>query len=102
MATSSTTPLVALVSKEEATPEVRGLFEAGEAVCGRVLNTARGGERSRSRPSCRRRYRFPVIRLMSSGLTRSSTVQPSRSYSDMHCSAKPFIASTVPFSLAMK
>jgi uncharacterized peroxidase-related enzyme len=39
MATSSTTPLVALVSKEEATPEVRELFEAGEAVYGRVLNT---------------------------------------------------------------
>jgi uncharacterized peroxidase-related enzyme len=39
MATSSTTPLVALVSKEEATPEVRQLFEAGEAVYGRVLNT---------------------------------------------------------------
>jgi uncharacterized peroxidase-related enzyme len=39
MATSSTAPLVALVSKEEATPEVRELFEAGEAVYGRVLNT---------------------------------------------------------------
>ena len=39
MATSSTTPLVALVSKEEATPGVRELFEAGEAVYGRVLNT---------------------------------------------------------------
>jgi uncharacterized peroxidase-related enzyme len=39
MATSSTTPLVALVSKEEATPEVREVFEAGEAVYGRVLNT---------------------------------------------------------------
>jgi uncharacterized peroxidase-related enzyme len=39
MATSSNTPLVALVSKEEATPEVRKLFEAGEAVYGRVLNT---------------------------------------------------------------
>jgi uncharacterized peroxidase-related enzyme len=39
MATSSTTPLVALVSKEEATPAVRELFEAGEAVYGRVLNT---------------------------------------------------------------
>jgi uncharacterized peroxidase-related enzyme len=39
MATSSTSPLVALVSKEEATPEVRQLFEAGEAVYGRVLNT---------------------------------------------------------------
>jgi uncharacterized peroxidase-related enzyme len=39
MATSSTTPLVALVSKEEATPEVRELFEAGEALYGRVLNT---------------------------------------------------------------
>jgi uncharacterized peroxidase-related enzyme len=36
---SSTTPLVALVSKEEATPEVREVFEAGEAVYGRVLNT---------------------------------------------------------------
>jgi uncharacterized peroxidase-related enzyme len=39
MATSSTAPLVALVSKEEATPEVREVFEAGEAVYGRVLNT---------------------------------------------------------------
>jgi len=39
MATSSTTPLVALVSKQEATPAVRELFEAGEAVYGRVLNT---------------------------------------------------------------
>jgi uncharacterized peroxidase-related enzyme len=39
MATSSTTPLVALVSKDDATPEVRELFEAGEAVYGRVLNT---------------------------------------------------------------
>jgi uncharacterized peroxidase-related enzyme len=39
MATSSNTPLVALVSKEEATPEVREVFEAGEAVYGRVLNT---------------------------------------------------------------
>jgi uncharacterized peroxidase-related enzyme len=39
MATSSTAPLVALVSKEEATPEVRELFEAGEAAYGRVLNT---------------------------------------------------------------
>jgi uncharacterized peroxidase-related enzyme len=39
MASSSTTPLVALVSKEEATPEVREVFEAGEAVYGRVLNT---------------------------------------------------------------
>ena len=36
---ASTTPLVALVSKEEATPEVRAVFEAGEAVYGRVLNT---------------------------------------------------------------
>ena len=39
MATPPTTPLVGLVSKEEATPEVRELFEAGEAVYGRVLNT---------------------------------------------------------------
>ena len=39
MATSSTTPLVALVSKEEATPEVREVFDVGEAVYGRVLNT---------------------------------------------------------------
>jgi uncharacterized peroxidase-related enzyme len=39
MASPSTTPLVALVSKEEATPEVREVFEAGEAVYGRVLNT---------------------------------------------------------------
>jgi uncharacterized peroxidase-related enzyme len=39
MATSSTAPLVALVSKEEAPPEVREVFEAGEAVYGRVLNT---------------------------------------------------------------
>ena len=39
MATQSTAPLVALVSKEEATPEVRELFEAGEEVYGRVLNT---------------------------------------------------------------
>jgi hypothetical protein len=43
MATSSTTPLVALVSKEEVTPAVRERFEAGEAVYGRVLSTARGG-----------------------------------------------------------
>ena len=42
-----------------------------------------------------------VIRLMSSGLIRSSTVQPSRSYSAMHCSAKPFILSTVPSPLAI-
>jgi uncharacterized peroxidase-related enzyme len=39
MATSSTSPLVALVSKEEATPEVRELFERGEAAYGRVLKT---------------------------------------------------------------
>jgi uncharacterized peroxidase-related enzyme len=39
MAPSSTKPLVALVSKDEATPEVREVFEAGEAVYGRVLNT---------------------------------------------------------------
>jgi len=39
MATSSTAPLVALVSKDEATPEVREVFDAGEAVYGRVLNT---------------------------------------------------------------
>jgi uncharacterized peroxidase-related enzyme len=39
MATSSTAPLVGLVSKEDATPEVRAVFEAGEALYGRVLNT---------------------------------------------------------------
>jgi uncharacterized peroxidase-related enzyme len=39
MATRPTAPLVGLVSKEEATPEVRELFEAGEAVYGGVLNT---------------------------------------------------------------
>jgi uncharacterized peroxidase-related enzyme len=39
MATRPTAPLVGLVSKEEATPEVRELFEAGEATYGRVLNT---------------------------------------------------------------
>jgi uncharacterized peroxidase-related enzyme len=36
---SSTTPLVALVSKEQAPPAVREVFERGEAVYGRVLNT---------------------------------------------------------------
>jgi len=34
-------------------------------------------------------FPFFRIRLMSSGLIRSGTVQPSRSYSAMHCSAKP-------------
>ena len=32
---------------------------------------------------------FFIIMLMSSGLMRSGTVHPSRSYSAMHCSAKP-------------
>ncbi len=34
-------------------------------------------------------YFFPMTMLTSSGLIRSGTVQPSRSYSAMHCSAKP-------------
>jgi AhpD family alkylhydroperoxidase len=39
VSTPSTTPLVGLVSKDEAPPEVRELFEGGEAVYGRVLHT---------------------------------------------------------------
>jgi alkylhydroperoxidase family enzyme len=39
MATRSTTPLVDLVSKEAAPPEVRAVFEGGEAQYGRVLHT---------------------------------------------------------------
>jgi uncharacterized peroxidase-related enzyme len=39
MATSTTAPLVALVSKDQAPPAVREVFERGEAVYGRVLNT---------------------------------------------------------------
>ena len=39
MSTASTSPLVALVSKEQAPPAVREVFEAGEGVYGRVLNT---------------------------------------------------------------
>jgi uncharacterized peroxidase-related enzyme len=39
MATSPTSPLVALVSKEDAPPAVREVLERGEAVYGRVLNT---------------------------------------------------------------
>jgi AhpD family alkylhydroperoxidase len=39
MATRSTTPLVDLVSKEDAPPEVRAVFEGGEAQYGRILHT---------------------------------------------------------------
>jgi uncharacterized peroxidase-related enzyme len=39
MSTPSTAPLVALVAKEDAPPAVREVFEAGEGVYGRVLNT---------------------------------------------------------------
>jgi alkylhydroperoxidase family enzyme len=39
MATRSTTPLVDLVSKEEAPPQVRAVFEGGEAQYGRILHT---------------------------------------------------------------
>jgi alkylhydroperoxidase family enzyme len=39
MATRSTTPLVELVSKEEAPSEVRAVFEGGEAQYGRILHT---------------------------------------------------------------
>jgi uncharacterized peroxidase-related enzyme len=39
MATRSTTPLVHLVSKDDAPPEVRAVFEGGEAQYGRVLHT---------------------------------------------------------------
>jgi alkylhydroperoxidase family enzyme len=39
MATRSTTPLVDLVSKEDAPSEVRAAFEGGEAQYGRVLHT---------------------------------------------------------------
>jgi AhpD family alkylhydroperoxidase len=36
---SSTSPLVALVAKEDAPPEVREVFDAGEAAYGRLLHT---------------------------------------------------------------
>jgi AhpD family alkylhydroperoxidase len=36
---ATTTPLVALVAKEDATPEVRAVFEGGEAQYGRLLHT---------------------------------------------------------------
>ena len=39
MATRSTTPLVDLVAKEDAPPEVRAVFEGGEAQYGRILHT---------------------------------------------------------------
>jgi AhpD family alkylhydroperoxidase len=39
MTGASTAPLVALVSKDEAPPEVRAVFEGGEAQYGRVLHT---------------------------------------------------------------
>jgi hypothetical protein len=39
MTGSSTAPLVGLVSKEDAPPEVRAVFEGGEAQYGRVLHT---------------------------------------------------------------
>jgi AhpD family alkylhydroperoxidase len=39
MTARSSTPLVALVSKDDAPPEVREVFEGGEAVYGRVLHT---------------------------------------------------------------
>jgi alkylhydroperoxidase family enzyme len=39
MTARSTTPLVALVGKDEAPPEVRAVFENGEAQYGRVLHT---------------------------------------------------------------
>ena len=38
---------------------------------------------------CVGHYRFFITTLTSFGLMRSGTVQPSRSYSAMHCSAKP-------------
>ena len=40
--------------------------------------------------------------LTSSGLMRSGAVQPSRSYSDMHLSTKPFMRSTVPSPFAIQ
>jgi AhpD family alkylhydroperoxidase len=39
MATRSTTPLVDLVAKKDAPPEVRAVFEGGEAQYGRILHT---------------------------------------------------------------
>jgi AhpD family alkylhydroperoxidase len=39
MTGASTAPLVALVSKDDAPPEVRAVFEGGEAQYGRVLHT---------------------------------------------------------------
>jgi AhpD family alkylhydroperoxidase len=39
MAAPSTTPLVGLVSKEEAPPEVRAVYDAAEPVYGRLLHT---------------------------------------------------------------
>jgi AhpD family alkylhydroperoxidase len=36
---ASTSPLVSLVSKEQAPPEVREVFDAGEALYGRILHT---------------------------------------------------------------
>ncbi len=43
---------------------------------------------------------FFIIKLMSVGLIRSGTVQPSRSYSAMHCSAKPLYRADWPIKSA--
>ena len=46
------------------------------------------------------RYFFFITKLMSSGLMRSGTVQPSRSYSAKHCSAKPLYLADWPMASA--
>ena len=53
------------------------------------------------RTSLLRGLYFPNA-LTSSGLTRSGAVQPSRSYSLMHCSTKPLSRSTVPSPCAIQ
>ena len=66
------------LSYSRANPEYKaGLDRQGRGRGGRAVGSRRRGQLDLE------------WKLTSSGLIRSGTVQPSRSYSAMHCSAKP-------------